>query len=502
MTDDRNSYRSITKAIGLFGGTKAFQIIISIIKNKFVAVLLGPVGMGIAGMITSTTGFISALTGFGLHTSAVRDIVQAYSSGDNKRISRVVSILRKLVIFTGLIGTVVTFLFARSLSVWSFGNYDYTFAFRLVSVILFIDQLCIGQTVLLQGTFHYRMMAKSSLLGSVIGLFISVPLYYVFGMKAIVPVIIVSSFTNMMLSWYYSHKIAIPTLKISLKEAFTGGKVMLVLGFAIALKGVINTGSTYLLRLFISNFGNIADVGLYTAGIAIATSYIDVVLSSMGSDYSPRLSSIANDNKLFSDVINRQMILLTAFIAPLIIFFIVFVRQFTILLYSVKFLAIIGMIEWMMVGMFFRAISWCLSYSCIAKGDSKLFFLNELGATIYTLALTVTGYKLYSFSGMGIAFCVTYIMYFIQMFFVCSKRYDFSLSMKFFKMSIPLIGISFIFFFLGKLELSSFYHYLIGIIGILIVTCISYRQLDKLLDLKSIIKAFKTKIKHKNYINK
>lgn len=109
MTTDRNSYSSITKAIGLFGGVKLFQILVSLIKNKLVAILLGPTGMGINGMIMSTTALISSLTNFGLQVSAVRDVSKAYTSNDEDTINQTVSVLRRLVLFTGLLGTILTF---------------------------------------------------------------------------------------------------------------------------------------------------------------------------------------------------------------------------------------------------------------------------------------------------------------------------------------------------------------------------------------------------------
>ena len=89
MAEDRNSYKNITKAIGLFGGVQVFNILAGIIKNKIVAVLLGPVGMGISGILISTTSMISSATGLGLHTSAVRDVAKAYSSKDEKEVGTV-----------------------------------------------------------------------------------------------------------------------------------------------------------------------------------------------------------------------------------------------------------------------------------------------------------------------------------------------------------------------------------------------------------------------------
>ena len=123
MAKDRNSYGSIMKSIGLFGGVQVFNILVSLIKNKFVAILLGPEGMGISGMLTNGTGMVSSLTGLGLRNSAVRDVAKSSRSDDKKEISVTIAVLRRLVLITGCIGMVVTFIFAPYLSEW-LSNYE------------------------------------------------------------------------------------------------------------------------------------------------------------------------------------------------------------------------------------------------------------------------------------------------------------------------------------------------------------------------------------------
>ncbi len=44
MSDQQSSYRQIMKATSIFGGVQVFQIIIQIIRSKFVALYLGPMG--------------------------------------------------------------------------------------------------------------------------------------------------------------------------------------------------------------------------------------------------------------------------------------------------------------------------------------------------------------------------------------------------------------------------------------------------------------------------
>ena len=57
--DNKSSYRGILKATSLFGGVKVYEILIEIIKSKFIALLLGPTGVGVQGLYTSGTQMIS-----------------------------------------------------------------------------------------------------------------------------------------------------------------------------------------------------------------------------------------------------------------------------------------------------------------------------------------------------------------------------------------------------------------------------------------------------------
>ena len=129
MSEQQTSYRQIMKATSLFGGVQLFQIIISIIRSKFVAVLLGPAGMGVVGLLTSTTGFVSALTNFGLGTSAVKNISESNATQSEHRIATVITVMRRMVWITGLLGAVITLVFSPWMSQITFGNKDYTLAF-------------------------------------------------------------------------------------------------------------------------------------------------------------------------------------------------------------------------------------------------------------------------------------------------------------------------------------------------------------------------------------
>jgi len=293
MSEQQSSYRQIMKATSLFGGVQVFQILIQIIRSKFVAVLLGPAGMGIVGLLTSTIGLIGGLTNFGLGTSAVKNIAEAVGKEDNNRIATAIIVLRRLVWITGTLGMVITLLLSPWLSQLTFGNKNYTLAFVWISVTLLFNQLSSGQMVLLQGMRKLQYLAKANLFGSGLGLLITIPLYYKWGVDAIVPVMITTSVISLSLSWFFSSKIKIQPIKVSKLKTVAEGKDMLKMGFMISLSGLIATGASYLIRIFISRQGGVADVGLYSAGFTIIGTYVGLIFAAMGTDYYPRLSSVA-----------------------------------------------------------------------------------------------------------------------------------------------------------------------------------------------------------------
>ena len=219
MTDEnKSSYRSIFKATSLFGGVQVYQILIQIIKSKFIAILLGPAGVGIMGLYQSGLQLIQQLSSMGLSQSAVRDVSEANGSNDLHRIAKTVTVVRKLVWVTGILGLVLVACFSPLLSKTSFGNYDYTIPFIILSVTLLLDQLSAGQRVVLQGMRRLKDLAKCSAFGVTFGLITSVPLYYWLGIEGIVPTFLLNSVCTLLLSWFYSRKIKVEKVKVTPKQ--------------------------------------------------------------------------------------------------------------------------------------------------------------------------------------------------------------------------------------------------------------------------------------------
>lgn len=489
---ESDSYRQIMKATSIFGGVQVFNIIISIVRSKVIAILLGPAGMGIAGLLTSTTTLIGSLTNFGLGVSSVKDIAAAHESKDDLRIAKVVVVLQRLVWITGVLGALITFIFSSWLSELSFGNKEYTVAFMWLSMTLLFNQLTSGQYVLLQGLRKLKYLAQANMLGSALGLLVSFPLYYYLQIDGIVPAIIISSLLTLGVNRYFSNKVKIQKVSISLKETKVLGKGMMMMGFMLSLTGLMSLTESYIVRIFISNTGGVEDVGLYNAGVAIITIYVGLVFNAMGTDYYPRLSGVAHENKKATILINQQAEIAVLILAPILTSFLIFIDWVIILLYSEQFIEVSSFVYWAALGMFFKATSWAISFIFLAKGASKLFFWNELIANTNLLGLGLLGYYYGGLTGIGISFMIAYIIYLLQVYLIAKSKYGFTFDPSFLKIFIFQFMLAIGCFVVTKF-ISTPWAYGIGVILIIISTWYSLKELDKRLNLKEILDNYRKK---------
>lgn len=425
---DLSSYRNIFKTTSLFGGVQIYQILLQIIKSKFVAVLLGPAGIGIMGLYQSGLQVVQQISSMGLAQSAVRDISEANGSDDLQRIANTVTVVKKLVWITGLFGLITAACCSPLLSKVSFGNYDYTIPFIILSVTLILDQLSAGQRVILQGMRQLKNLVKCTAFGATLGLITSVPLYYWLGINGIVPTLILNSVCSLVLSWFYSRKIKIEKVQLTHKQTIEQGKQMLIMGISMSISGVFTSIASYAIRGFIQGYGGVEEVGLYQAGFIIMTTYVGMVMNAIATDYYPRLASINKDNVKCREAVSQQGEIAVMILAPMLICCLVFMPYVLKIFYSDSFLAANEYISWACLGMMLRLAAWIISYLFVAKSESKLFLKLELSVNCYYTAFSFLGYKYLGLKGLGIAFFLEYAVYFLQCYTIARKRYDFSFS--------------------------------------------------------------------------
>ena len=171
-----NSYRHVLKYTGLFGGVQVFNILVGLVRNKFVAVLLGPMGMGLVTLLNTSMSFISQATSLGVSFSAIRRISELHDKGDAAELEHYIAIVRKWSLVAAVLGAVVCIAAGPLLNYISFSWGDHTLHFVLLAPAVAMTALCGGELAILKGTQRLKELAYIQVLVSLLSLIVTIPL--------------------------------------------------------------------------------------------------------------------------------------------------------------------------------------------------------------------------------------------------------------------------------------------------------------------------------------
>ena len=384
--------------------------------------------MGINAILQSSITSISNFSSFGIFQSAVRDISQAYESGDEKKLSRVKTIFERLVWFTGILGTLICIASAPFLSKFAFGSTEYTWSFILLSISVLLMALANAKTVILQGTRNLSYLAKSSVFGAFFSLAIGIPLYYYLKINGIALALVIGYLLSYLVRVYYTRKITFCQIdKIELKEVRVEGAQMIKLGTVLMFGTVLITLFTYLTNIFIGRWGSIEHVGLFQGASSLTTQSVFVVISVLASDFFPRLSAVTTDAKKANEIINQQLELVILIIGPIVLLIISFTPVIVRLLLSKEFLIIVPLLRWMALSLLFRGIWFVMSYVILAQGDRKSYLIYDaLIGNGLNFVLNIVAYAFWGLNGLGVSFLLGSILVSIIIFLVVCKKTTFS----------------------------------------------------------------------------
>jgi PST family polysaccharide transporter len=439
MTGTTNkSYGQILKSTALVGGSQVINTLLGIVRTKFLAVLLGPSGVGLIGLYTGLTGTISVLAGMGIGASGVRQIAEAAGTGNEERISRTIMTIRRAALVFGTLGMLLTIIFCVPLSQLTFGSDKYAWPIALLSVTLFFGAISGGQVALVQGLRRIADLASLSVLGSLFGAVISIPMIFIWGKNGIVPFLITVSATTILTSWWYARKIPVARIVFGLKETFREAKGLLSLGLVFMTTGLMTTAVMYMIRILVVRKLGMDHVGLYQAATTLSSIYIGVILSAMGMDFYPRLTAVAENNNACNRMVNEQTEVGLFIAVPGIIATLTFAPLIIQIFYSASFTPAYEVLRWQIMGIFLRVVSWPMGFILLAKGKGNIFFWTELSANAVHIALVLGGITFWGLKGTGIAFFGLYIFVTIMIFAVVHHLSNFQWTAT----NLRLIGIT------------------------------------------------------------
>lgn len=418
---DNTDPRNILKTNIIFGGVKIFQMLVGLIRNKIVALFLGPAGIGIQTLLMTTINTIIQITNLGVPQSGVRELaIQKNQEGKSK----VILSINYLSILLGALSVVLCLIFSRSLSLWVFKSPDYQFCFIIVSFAILFESIMAGEVAILQGFRDTKRLAISSLMGAIISLLVSVPLYYYWRIDAIPYALVIGSVISCGSYFFFRYNKIRPQRTYKYSELKNPIESILKLGITLMVSNSFMSILVMALNLVIRRCGTLEDVGFYQAAYSCTYSFISILIAVLASDYYPRLSEKIDNKTETLSIINTQMSLFFYILMPIVALIVCFPHTIVNVLYTSTFGVIAFPVQIMGIALIFRVLWQIFSYVILAKGDRRAFLLIDafLGNGMF-FGGNIVGFLLFGLKGLSISYLVMSLFVMLLLLLYVKKQY-------------------------------------------------------------------------------
>lgn len=408
--EEKPSYGRILTSTSVIGGATFVGVLVTAVRTKVFSVLLGPSGFALFSLYGAVTNVISTVATVGIGSSGVRQVAMARETGDPRRMARAILTLRRTSLVLGVLGGAVLLALSAPLSRLTFGDPAHAGALALLSLMVPLAAVHVGQTALVQGVRRIRHLAAIRIFGALLGLVLAVPLVVFLRERGIAPAMIVTAGALMAVSWYFARRVRIE-VRPSWGELSDEVKGLVGLGVAIMTSNLMMTLANYFIRTSIVRQLGLDAAGHYQAAFTLAAVYVGMILAALGADFYPRLTAAARDDRTANRLVNEQSLMVLLLVGPGLVATLALAPLLIEVFYSEKFLPAVEVVRWQILGILGRIVSWPMAFVILAKGRGRIFAANETLANVVHVLLVVQATRTWGLVGAGIAFFGFYLFY-------------------------------------------------------------------------------------------
>lgn len=400
------SYRSIVKGAGLFGASKAVNILAALVRTKCAAWMIGTLGVGMNSLFYTVQMFTSQLMGLGLSVGSVKQLSDAYATGNAVYIAQHVKQVRLLGLLCGVAAMLLLSLLSPLLSLLYFDSWKYVPHFMLLGVGVAALIICDIEQSVMRSLQRTSQLALSMLLSALSTLVCTIPFYWYLGTDGVIYAIVSCAIVSAMVFLWQGHRVHTYNLSGSQSPLGRGfwqaSMPMIRSGLAFVATGLFLQGSELILQTVLATTASLAVVGLFKVGYQCAVTYPGMVFSGVVNDYFPRLSALSVEDKEGRQVVvERQIRVMFLISLPVSLLLFALAPWVIRLLLSEEFLELVPMVRWAAFALLCKAVYLPLGYIPLALDRRTHFMLLEGLSCLIRILVVLLGYQLNGLEGIG-----------------------------------------------------------------------------------------------------
>ena len=423
--ENAHGYSRMLKATSTLAGAKVVTILISIVRTKVVAMLLGPSGMGVVNLVVASTDLARVAFACGLDGATARKVAEASASNDPLRLDHTYRVSARTALLVGLLAGTALALVSPLLGAKVLGDAGKFWWFCFGAVSLIFTPLLGVQLAFLQGLRQSRALATCQIIAALSGAALNVMLVALLGViggiVALLPLAIISLTVHH--AFLKRHR---PAVSSGRKPAtLRDSRDLLKLGSGFAINGIWLAASGWLNLFFIGRFYGTADgphqIGLYGAAATMSNLYIGILISAMATEFYPGLVQAAQDRGAMNRLLNQQTMLAITIGVPITMGMLVLAPWILGLMYSREFVPGTELMRWMLAGMAVRFASCPLGFTLLAVGSPRMIVVSELAMGAVMILSSYLLLQVFGLVGVGIALTSVNLLYLVGVMGVTSR---------------------------------------------------------------------------------
>ncbi|OPX84720.1 MAG: colanic acid exporter [Pelotomaculum sp. PtaB.Bin104] len=417
--------QKVLRASVIMGSASAVSMITGIFRSKVMAILLGPEGIGLLGILQSIMNTTSTVFGMGLASSGVRQIAEARANGDEAGLALTRKALLWAAGILGLLGAVLLVILCKPVADLTIGNDNYTWMVACVSAGVWATIMYNVQIATLNGMRRIVDLARAYILSTLGGTLVTVLAVWQLKENGVVLAVLSIPWTLLVISWWFAHRV--PTIDVHLSWQAISKPLhgLFSLGFAFMATNLFRVATQMVVRILILQTLSITATGFYQAACSINALYLGFVLEAMGKDYYPRLTAVAKNREETNIMVNKQAEIALLMSGPVTLGMLTLTHQVVGILYSGAFEETVDILRWQFLGDPFKVASWTMGFILLAQGRGRLFLFTEISWNLLYLGLIWVGLPVWNLKATGIAYSLTHVFYFILLWVIVFRVNNF-----------------------------------------------------------------------------
>ena len=410
ISGDLRSHSLAIRASAIIGGSQLVSIAMGLVRTKLAALVLGPGGIGLIGLLQTLLQTASNLAAFGIGTAGTRQVAESNATPGRDRVVR--RALATATFGCALIGAVATLALRRPIASWALGNERLAPVVAWLALGVFLTVVTMGQNALLIGLRRIGDAARQNVISSIAAAVIGVAAIAVWGQDGLVLFVLAVPIATAVVGHFLIRRIASPNLtQASDATVAKEMRALLRLGTAFVVAGVATSLSQLAFRSIINQSLGGAALGHFQAAWFVSMTYVAFVLQAMGADYYPRLTAAIARGDRPGRLVQEQAEVALLLAAPVLLGTLAAAPFVIWLLYSSAFAPATGILRWQILADVLKVASFPLGYLLLAQGRSWTFMTLEVATNLVMVAALWLLLPRFGIEASGIAVLVCYVFY-------------------------------------------------------------------------------------------